>query len=303
MEFVNRWWTYQKVRFPIFAYLAMIAAFSFSTLSFSIMLRDRAELPHWSAILVAFVSCLFFFLQLRIADEFKDHEEDKQYRPYLPVPQGIVTLPELRNLFILTALVQLGLSLWLAPKMIVLLLIVWTYLWLMAKEFFVRDWLKARPFTYMWTHMFIMPCIDLYAASCDWMVKGKGFPEGFLAFIAASFFNGMVIEIGRKLRAPEDEEEGVQTYTACWGLEKATFSWLLVNFLAGLFATWAASLLHCALPVGIVLGMVFLFSCGLAFRFLKAPAKKWGKMIELHSGIWTLIMYLALGILPRFFSL
>jgi hypothetical protein len=27
--------------------------------------------------------------------------------------------------------------------------------------FCVRDWLKARPITYLWTHMLIMPLVDL----------------------------------------------------------------------------------------------------------------------------------------------
>ena len=36
-----------------------------------------------------------FFLQLRIADEFKDFAEDSRFRPYRPVPRGLVTLTEL----------------------------------------------------------------------------------------------------------------------------------------------------------------------------------------------------------------
>ena len=34
-------------------------------------------------------------LQLRLADEFKDFEEDSRYRPYRPVPRGLVSLRDL----------------------------------------------------------------------------------------------------------------------------------------------------------------------------------------------------------------
>jgi 4-hydroxybenzoate polyprenyltransferase len=115
------------------------------------LLRGGQGLPSTSSFVVAFCSSFLFFLQLRIADEFKDHEEDTLYRPYRPVPRGLVTLNELRVLGIGAAVVQAALALWLQPALLLLLAVVWLYLALMSCEFFARDWLKARPFTYMWT--------------------------------------------------------------------------------------------------------------------------------------------------------
>ena len=57
--------------------------------------RGEDSWPEWRGLVVAFVTCFLFFLQLRIADEFKDFEEDTRYRPYRPVPRGLVTLREL----------------------------------------------------------------------------------------------------------------------------------------------------------------------------------------------------------------
>ena len=45
-------------------------------------------------------------------------------------------------------------------------------------------------------------------------------------FLAASFFNGIVIEVGRKVRAPQDEEPGVLTYSVAWGRPRALAVWL-----------------------------------------------------------------------------
>src|SRR6185503_3124011 len=89
----NRWWVYQRERFPVLAHGLLIAAFSFSAISYSSVLRGAA--PGWPAALTAFASCFLFFLQLRIADEFKDFDEDARWRPYRPVPRGLVRLREL----------------------------------------------------------------------------------------------------------------------------------------------------------------------------------------------------------------
>ncbi len=45
-------------------------------------------LPSWRGVLVAYVTSLLFFLQLRIADEHKDCDEDARYRPYPPGPRA-----------------------------------------------------------------------------------------------------------------------------------------------------------------------------------------------------------------------
>jgi len=94
----NRWQLYQRERFPILTYAPLIAAFSFSAVSVSAFLRGQGVPAEARGFLVAFISVFLFFLQLRIADEFKDHEDDARFRPYRPVPRGLVTLPELGTL-------------------------------------------------------------------------------------------------------------------------------------------------------------------------------------------------------------
>src|ERR1041385_7457659 len=143
---ISRWWVYQRERFPILAHGVLIAAFSSSAVSYSAMLRDHR--PRLPSIAVAFITCFLFFLQLRIADEFKDFDEDSRYRPYRPVPRGLVHLNELGKVALVGALLQLLLALWLSPALVGLLLLVWLYLALMQKEFFLGHRLRARPASY-----------------------------------------------------------------------------------------------------------------------------------------------------------
>ena len=177
----NRWWIYQKERFPIFAHGPLIFAFSFCAVAFSARLRADSW-PQWQSVLVAFVSCFIFFLQLRIADEFKDIEEDTRWRPYRPVPRGLIALRELGWVFVIGAVIQLALALWWSPWLSFVLLAAWLYLAAMSFEFGAREWLKARPITYLWTHMLIMPIVDFYATASDWVPADAKPHRGFNFF-------------------------------------------------------------------------------------------------------------------------
>ena len=294
----NRWWIYQQERFPVLAHGPLVAAFSFSGVCYSLLLRGHAGAPALSSVVTAFVTSLLFFLQLRIADEFKDFEEDSRYRPYRAVPRGLVRLRELGIIGVCAGLVQLGLALWLHGGMVLLLLPVWLYLALMCREFFMRRWLKSHPFTYMWSHMLIMPMIDLYVTSCDWRAAGAAAPAGLLWFLLVSFFNGIVIEMGRKIRAPEDEEPGVETYSVLWGRRNAVLAWLAALGATALFAGLAAARIEFLASALCLLGVLLVIAVFISTRFLHRPEGKRAKAFELFSGIWTLLMYLSLGAAP-----
>jgi UbiA prenyltransferase family len=296
---LQRWIVYQRERFPLAGHAPLVAAFSGSAVCLSSMLRGRIAVPPVSSLVVAFVTSLLFFLQLRIADEFKDFEEDSRYRPYRPVPRGLVTLPELRNIGIAAACVQLALAVWLEPTLVVMLVATWAYLALMSVEFFVPAWLRAHPIAYMLSHMAIMPLIDLYATACDWRVAGLASPpDGLVWFLIVSFFNGIVVEIGRKIRSTDAEEEGVDTYSVLWGRPRAVATWIGAIVVTALCAFQVARHIELAAPVGALLAVLVMICAAVGGRFLRVPTVRGGKLIELASGIWTLLMYLSLGAVP-----
>jgi 4-hydroxybenzoate polyprenyltransferase len=292
---MNRWWIYQKERFPLHAHGPLIAAFSACAVAFSSMLRG-APPPGWQSYVTAFGVCLLMFFQLRIADEFKDREEDARWRPYRPVPRGLVTLSELRIVFIIAALVQVALVLAHDSRLFLILAAAWIYFTLMTVEFFCRDWLKARPVIYMVTHMGIMPLVDFFGTACEWLPRGAGAPSGLGWFLTASFFNGIVIEIGRKLRQPADEEEGVETYSALWGKSGGAMVWVGAMVCTFVCAGMAAARIGFAAPLvaglAIVLGIALLMLPG----YLRGSLP--GKRIESLTGLWTLTLYLLLGLVP-----
>lgn len=295
---MNRWWTYQKERFPLAVNGPLVAVFSLGALYHSALLRGATTLPGWKPALAAFVVALGFFLLLRIADEFKDAEKDATYRPYRPVPRGLVSLRELGGLGAGTAALQLGVTLWLDPQVTLVLAAAWGYFGLMSVEFFAGNWLEARLGLYMASHMVILPLIALTAMACDWAVAGGQPPAALGWFLGASYGNGIVLEIGRKIRAPTDEEEGVETYSKRWGRLRAVSAWMTALLGAGVLSVVAALRVGAGGWTAGVLATVGVVCGAMATRFLRRPTSDRASSIEVCSGAWLLASYGGMGLLP-----
>ncbi|MBD1913789.1 MULTISPECIES: UbiA family prenyltransferase [unclassified Leptolyngbya] len=296
----SRWWIYLQERFPPFKNGLLIAVFAASAVGYTALLlpSSNTSFSLTSSILIAFVVLFLFFFQLRVCDEFKDYADDLRYRPYRAVPRGLVSLQELGVAAIAAAVIQFGFAITLGRSLVFLLLLVWGYMLLMRQEFFVPHWLKVHPVIYMLSHMVIMPLMALFASACYW-VPDKITPSLALGgFWAVSFFNGLVIELGRKIRAPQDEEKGVETYTALWGRSAAVLAWL------GAMAGMAIATLGAAWPIQelplVALALLFLLTAAMvvSWRFLSYPVKAWAKGFELLAGVGTLVVYAGLGIVP-----
>ncbi len=295
-----RWWTYLQERFPPLENGLLVAVFGLSALCHSALLRGRADLPGVETALAAFGLTLLFFFLLRVADEFKDLEKDRRYRPERPVPRGLISLTELGAAGVATGIVQLALAAWIDATLILVLLGAWAYFGLMWVEFFVPDWLDRRPVLYMLSHMVIMPVIALLAAGCDWAVAAGAPPAGLAWFLGASFFGGLVFEIGRKIRAPDGERTGVETYSKVWGRSRAVGTWIGSLILAGGLAVGAAGQVGAVRIVAGLLGVALIAAVVVAGRFLRAPTPDRAEPFELVSGVWLLLLYGGMGLLPLF---
>lgn len=291
----NRWWVYQRERFPLLSNGILIALFSLSAVAYSRFLVESGSRPEPVELLVSFIETFVFFLLLRIADEFKDYEDDARYRPYRAVPRGVVTLAELRALGIGALVLQVVLAWSYYPPLVLLLIPVWLYFALMSKEFFVARWLKARPLVYVFSHMLIMPLITLYASANHWLPVGK-FPADLGAFLLLSFLVGLVIETGRKIRAPEDEETGVETYSSMWGRNRAVAAWFMLLTMSALVTTYCAAPLGIAYQAAVVAWVLLVLAATLSIQHVLRPTRRYSKWIEQLSGICTVLIYGGIGL-------
>lgn len=296
---LQRLWIYQRERFPLARTALLVAVFSAASINVSAHLANR-PLPPWSAYAVAFVVALIFFFQLRVCDEIKDADEDRRYRPERPIPRGLVTLRLIVGLGIACVPLAFAAVVAVEPLLIAPLALVWLWMSLMTVEFFVPEWLRARPFLYLVSHMLIMPLIDLFVTACEWIRSG-GPPAALWLFLVLSFLNGCVLEIGRKIFAPSQERPGVETYSVLLGPRTATLLWCAVVAVAFAFLLAVGLSLHAprALLLIAPIGLAGLAACIIsAWLFLRAPDAAAQKRIDTVSGLWVLICYGAAGFAP-----
>src|SRR5262245_3742987 len=300
---LSRMRRYLAERFPLAQFVPLISLFTFSSVAYSRLARGAPGFVPWSRFAVgAFTAIVFFFL-LRVLDEHKDQDLDRKFRPELPVPRGLVTLAELRTVGIGTALVALALNAALGLVYVALLLPAAVWAGLMTKEFFVRDWLRAHPTAYLVSHMAIMPMVDFYTTGIDWMAGGAHPPRALVFFLAVTFWNGVMIEVGRKIRAPEDERVGVGTYTADWGVRAAPAVWVAVLVLSLAFAILAARATSEIRFTGPILSAIAACCAVPALLFLRVPTAQRARATEAASGGWPFVTYLTLGSGPWLYQL
>lgn len=292
---------YLKERFPILKHGIIIGIFTFSAIGYSCILSGNLDFIPLSQYLLGFYIVFTTFLLLRISDEFKDIEEDAKYRPYLPVPRGLVSLRELGMLGMIIILINIALVSVFQTPLIGIYLGVLFLLFLMRYEFFMSSFLSHRVI-YTLSHMFIIPALDLYASALDWKIESNKFHWPLLFFLMVSYCNGIVLEFGRKITTVTHEEEGVPTYSKIYGPVGAAYRWVFVMFLTMLLACVAAYFAGFSLLM-IALLPVFFLICSLpGFLFTRKPSKKLAQQMELLSGVWTALMYLNLGALPFIIS-
>lgn len=294
----SRMLTYQKERFPLAVYVVIISVFSFSAISYSLLCRGVNNFIPLESFILCVTNALILFFLLRISDEFKDKEDDAQFRSYLPVPRGLVSLGELRWIGFTVVLIQLSLTSYIEPRILWLLLIVYAYMFLMYHEFFAKRWLKKNQFWYVVSHMMIIPLVDVFASGFDWFLAHKPASIGLLLFFGVSFLNGLTLEIGRKIKSPEKEEIGVLSYTFQLGTYRAVYLWMVVIFSTFLGAIVACHFVGHSIYSYAVLSICLLASWVPAILFIKNPNIKRAKGIEYMSSLWTLTLYLTLGGAP-----
>ncbi len=289
-------WTYQKERFPLAKTGPLLAVFSSASICVSAILADR-PLPAFGGFVAGFAIAMLLFFQMRVCDEYKDHDDDRRYRPERPIPRGLVSLRQIITLGIISMPLTVIIAWGWHPPVLWLLALVWIWLAAMTLEFGAPDWLKARPILYLLSHMAIMPLIDLLLTGIEWMPY-SGAAAGLGLFLALSFVNGCVLEIGRKLWAPDSEIAGVDTYSALWGPQKAARIWvgcvgLSYGLLIGVgFATGA-------LWWSVILGGIGAAACLKRARdYHNAPTPKAEKQMDTIAGLWVFACYGIAGFVP-----
>jgi len=310
MNFLKKWYTYQKERFPVMVFGLYIFSIVFAVFCVCNSCYDDIFLNHpqshlmgvpelhkieWIKLIPMFIVAFLQFLMVRITDEFKDYEEDCKYRPYRPVPRGLVTLKELKILFIICAILQVVITFIFNRGGLILLALVWAFSGLLSKDFFIKKFIDKHMLFGVFLDELLMPVIALYLSS---YIIAPNMCMETLVFsnlghiLLISYFVSWTVEIARKVRCKEDEEEGVKTYTAVFGIGKAILILFILETLLMLLQLKVLGTAYMPWIIG-----VYVLTNLINLLFVKKKNKKLAKMTELSANIYIIIIYLSMGLL------
>lgn len=173
------------------------------------------------------IALFAFVSELRFMDELKDVEKDVVANPDRPLPRGAISKEQVGSLIAITGVLLVAFAAAsgaiFTPTSGILLAISVIWLYLMYKEFFVGDWLAAKPLLYAISHQIVIFPLCLFAVSLynpEAALGMKSLAFGFL--ILSAFFS---FEVGRKLDPEAHEILG--TYLIAYG-PKPVIAFLVV---------------------------------------------------------------------------
>lgn len=295
--FNSRLSAYMDERFPLFSHISMVVVYFLANQFLAQVLGRPGEalrIGWFTPVGMLFLFCIFF--HLRVFDEHKDYAEDIVHYPARILSRGLITLKHLKLLGGAAIMVELCCALLGGWAAVLAVAITVLFSWIMLHEFFVPRWLRAHFILYSVAHMLIMPLLTATIFSFTMKRPFWEAPWLFWAYAAADFFAFSNWEISRKIRMPEDEIEGVDSYSGHLGLFAAGHVALVLRVLnTGL--AWL---------VGAYLGLGPLYYAGLIALFLAclggflhfrlAPSRRTARNLEAYGGGYIVIFYLILAV-------
>ncbi len=287
---------YLAERFPVLGHGLLIAAYYSSNQFLARALTTPGRPMHYDLTsLLGAVTLFCFFFHLRVFDEHKDYAEDAIHHPDRVLQRGVITLRDLKVL----GGIAISIEIVLAPVRGAPALVAWGIAFgfslLMLKEFFIRDWLKRHFLLYATTHMLLMPLLSLMVfsfATGRWPWEAPGW---YLVYSWVGFFVTFNWEVSRKIRAPEDEREGVETYTRIFGTYGAAYIVLAIRVVDTALVILVGR--HLGLPRWFDAALVALFLVTLIgfFQFRFQTSRKTAKRMETYAGMYIIAFDLILA--------
>lgn len=288
---------YFRERFPLLGHGVLIVAYTSSNLFLAKVLeRPDAPVRYDRASLLCAGVLFCFFFHLRVFDEHKDFDDDRRHYPQRLLSRGVVTLRHLRWLGGLAIAVELTLSALAGYAALAGWAIAFGYSLLMYKEFFVREWLRRRFLVYATTHMLLMPLLAVMVygfATGRWPWQAPGW---FWVYSFVGFFVTLNWEVSRKIRAPEQEIEGVDSYTKVFGLYGAAWVVLGIRVVDTVLVALVGH--HLGVSGWFYGALVVLFAVCLVgffqYRFDTNP--RTAKRMETYAGMYVIAFDLILAV-------
>ena len=292
-----RFGAYLAERFPPVGHGVLILSY-YSSNQFLAERLSGMPLAYGLESLLGVLTVLLFFFHLRVFDEHKDYADDCRHHPQRVLQRGLVTLRDLRRLAFVAIALQAVFAVWVGPAAFIAWLIAFVFSLLMLKEFFLRRWLRQRFLLFAGSHMLVMPLLALvvFAFTTGSLVAGGWF--WLYAFVG--FFVTFNWEISRKIRAPEDERDGVDSYSktfaSSFGQYGAAWVVIAIRLIDTGLVIWLGRHLGLGLAFEIALILLFLV-CLVGFVDYRFHThSRTAKRLETYAGLYIVAFDVILAV-------
>lgn len=294
--YVARLRAYMRERFPLFGHVLLIISYYSSNQFLARFLTNPDEPMRYTLrSMLGALTLLFFFFHLRVFDEHKDFEEDSRFHPQRVLQRGVITLTELRVLAALCIVAEFSLASIAGPAPLVGLGIAFAFSLLMLKEFFAKEWLKRHFLVYATSHMLLMPLLSLMVYSFATGTMPWQAPAVFWVYAFVGFFVTFNVEVSRKIRAPEDEVAGLDSYSKIFGTYGA--AWIVLGL--RVIDTTLVSVVGHAIGVSawfyIAVVALLLITLGTFIRFRRRTNARSARALERNAGLYLIAFDLILA--------
>jgi len=241
VNFVSRFYTYQKERFPV-------AVLFFTTLSvvlssFIVVLEGKGNITGYiPEIVLAFLVCLLFTFHIRVLDEHKDFTHDNNYHKYRPIQRGLISLKELDNANLIGITIQIILVALYSLINLVYWAIAFSYSLLGKFDFFIKN-LRQHFIFYNLMNLMQMFFLQIFLYS---LISHPILWHKPILYVHFVYFllNVLTLEVARKMKTKKDESRGKDTYTSRYGIKNACLMYTGVFVAANLLLVWLLLLLN-----------------------------------------------------------
>ena len=264
---------YYKERYPIIPRL-ILGLIVFLEIHFIILLNQGVGWGKFHigiAELVGAFTVFAFLLWLRVADDLKDFETDKELFPDRPLPSGRVYKKDIVISCIIVQAITLALNIIFMRENLIFFAILYFYGYLMSKWFFQKAKIQPSLPLALVTHNPVQAIVNLYIIA--FTIRKYNLPVFTLTNIMALwtlYFPALIWEISRKIKAPKDEND-YTTYSKLFGYKKATRFVLILTIMdicTNFILVWNLNKISILVLGLLVSWMTFKF-----IQFIKNPEK------------------------------
>lgn len=295
--FLMRLGAYLSERFPPLGHGLIVIAYYVSNHSVASVLTDPSGGVRFGVnALMGAATIFLFFFHLRVFDEHKDRADDDTYHADRVLQRGLVTLRDLRVIGAIGIALEFLFAALSGPAALVSLTIAFVYSLLMLKEFFAGKWLKRHFIVYAVSHMLVMPLLAAVVLGFATGVHLWQAPAWFWVFAAFGFLAGMNFEVSRKMKAPDDEIDGVDSYTKILGTFTAAYAVLAMRVVDVALAALVGLRLGLSAWFYVVLALALSVCVASVMSFRTNLSSRTAKKMETYSVLLLLILNLSMAV-------